>query len=65
MSITAQALLLGRLAPQCIPASFRKHPYWPDHHLLFLFSPRSNLFEYFKDNRNMKNLKDPCACVMG
>uniref|UniRef100_A0A671DNK2 Uncharacterized protein n=1 Tax=Rhinolophus ferrumequinum TaxID=59479 RepID=A0A671DNK2_RHIFE len=37
----------------------RKHPHWPDQHLLFLFSPRSSLFEYFKDNRNMKNLKDP------
>lgn len=29
------------------------------------FSPRSSLFEYFKNNRNMKNLKDPSACRMG
>uniref|UniRef100_A0A8C0MPD5 Nuclear RNA export factor Tap RNA-binding domain-containing protein n=2 Tax=Canis lupus TaxID=9612 RepID=A0A8C0MPD5_CANLF len=29
----------------------------------FSFSPRSNLCEYFKENRNMKNLKDFSLCV--
>lgn len=40
----------------------RKCLYWVEHGVLFLISPRSNLEEYFKHNRDIKKVQDSCKC---